>query len=89
MAFAGGTAFAQSPTSDAYGGEAGSVAGLEQGGGGGDTPTGGGGGNEPTTTSGDGDLPFTGFQIGLALALGAGLVGTGVAMRRGVRPQQG
>ena len=70
------------------GGEAG---GGDQGGGGdgvGDTAPGGGAAPAPggTVTVGEGgDLPFTGFAVGALAAIGAGLTGAGVALRRKVR----
>ncbi len=71
---------AQSPTADAYSG----VAGQLQGGSGDD-----GSGSDPAaaTSNGDdsGNLPFTGFELGLAVAIGAGLLGTGLVLRRGLR----
>ncbi len=78
-----GTALAQSPTQDAYGGEAATL--QETGGNGGD-------GEGPQAVpareaGGGGELPFTGFQLGLALALGAGLVAAGVTVRRVSRAQ--
>jgi len=67
------TAFAQSPTEDAYG----SVDAVQQvaagGTGGGGSDSGGGEG---------GTLPFTGLEVGLIALIGAGLVGTGIAVRR-------
>lgn len=86
LAFAG-TALAQSPTGDAYSG----VLGVQQNGGN------SGGGNAPTasksapsapsnvqhtTTAGNKSLPFTGFQLGLVALAGAGLLGSGFALRR-------
>jgi hypothetical protein len=90
LAFAG-SALAQSPTEDGYGGEAGAqqvVGGAGAGGGGGGeggAPSGpvqtsaGGGGNT------GGGLPFTGVELGLIALAGAGLLGTGIAVRRMVR----
>jgi hypothetical protein len=94
-------AFAQSPTGDAYGG----VAGQQQGTGSGGSGGGGGAGPtgsspvqavSPSTSAGGaggggggGSLPFTGFQLGLAALVGAGLLGTGVVLRRTVRQQAG
>jgi len=80
MTFAG-AAFAQTPTGDAYGG----VAGLQQGSSGG----GGGGGEAPAQPAsqpqGGGNLPFTGFELGMAALMGAGLLGTGLVLRRTLR----
>jgi hypothetical protein len=72
LALAAGPAMAQStPTEDAYGGQAG----VQQGGGGG----------TPTVSGGSGSLPFTGLQLGFAALVGAGLAGTGFALRRGLQ----
>ena len=77
----GGTALAQdSPTQDAYGGVLGNEvensadtqANVQQVGG----ESGGGGG---------GSLPFTGFEVGIIVLAGIGLVALGFAMRRGTR----
>jgi hypothetical protein len=79
----GGTALAQdSPTQDAYGGVLGNEvqnsadtqANVQQVGG--QSSAGGGGG---------GSLPFTGFEVGIVLLAGIGLVALGFAMRRGTR----
>ncbi len=40
-----------------------------------------GSGGDPDSSSGGG-LPFTGFDIALSLAAGAGLIGAGLALRR-------
>ena len=80
MTFAG-AAFAQTPTGDAYGG----IAGLQQGSSGGG---GGGGGNAPSAGESQpkgGSLPFTGFELGMAALMGAGLLGTGLVLRRTLR----
>ncbi len=69
------------------GGGGGGVAGSEDRSGNG---TGGGSGSEPVAVdnSGSGDsLPFTGFQLGMALALGVALAGTGLVLRRTARAQ--
>ena len=79
-----GVASAQSlsPTGDAYSGQAGQI----QGGG----PT---DATDPTAAAdvgetGDaGTLPFTGFELGMALLMGAGLLGTGLVIRHGTRSQ--
>jgi hypothetical protein len=78
----GGTAFAQgSPTTDTYGGVLGNE--VENSG----SSTG-----SPTTVSNEsganqpgGNLPFTGFQVGIVALVGIGLVSLGFAMRRGTR----
>jgi hypothetical protein len=75
----GGTAFAQNPTTDTYGGVLGNE--VENNG----SSTG-----APTTVSNEaganeGSLPFTGFQVGIVALAGIGLVGLGFAMRRGTR----
>jgi hypothetical protein len=78
-------AFAQTSTQDAYSG----VAGQLNSGGGNDTAGGGnatpGGSVTPVQSSGDGTLPFTGFELILSALAGAGLVGGGIAMRRASR----
>ena len=75
-----GTAIAQTPTSDTYN----IVAGLQEESGGG-----GGGGNAPAQqqkpAEKGGNLPFTGFEAGMAALLGVALIGTGLAVRRTVR----
>lgn len=68
---------ALSPTGDTYSG----VAGQLQGGGG----SGGDDGANPVASDDTGNLPFTGFELSLAVALGAGLLGTGFVLRRGLR----
>jgi len=76
----GGTAFAQgSPTTDTYGGVLGNE--VENSG----SSTG-----APTTVTSEagadqGNLPFTGFQVGIVALAGIGLVALGFAMRRGTR----
>lgn len=77
----GGTALAQdNPTNDAYGGVLGNE--VENSA---DTQanvqTVGGG----ESNGGGGSLPFTGFQVGIVLLVGIGLVSLGFAMRRGTR----
>lgn len=68
-----GSAFAQSsPTEDAYGIQQG----IDQG------STGGSSDNGGTTQASSGSLPFTGLEVGLLALIGAGLVGTGVVVRR-------
>jgi hypothetical protein len=76
-----GTAIAQTPTSDTYN----IVAGLQEESGGG-----GGGGNAPQQQQAQpaekgGNLPFTGFEAGMAALLGVALIGTGLVVRRTVR----
>jgi hypothetical protein len=44
-----------------------------------------GSGGQPDSSSGGG-LPFTGFDIALSLAAGAGLLGAGLALHRASRP---
>jgi hypothetical protein len=68
-----GSAFAQTPTGDAYGG----LAGVQQGPGDNGGPT--------VTTSDSGTLPFTGLELGVFALVGAGLLGTGLIMRRTLR----
>jgi hypothetical protein len=68
-----GSAFAQTPTGDAYGG----LAGVQQGPGDNGSPT--------ATTSDSGTLPFTGLELGVFALVGAGLLGTGLIMRRTLR----
>lgn len=69
---------ALSPTGDTYSGVAGQLQGG--GGGGGDDN-----GANPVASDDSGNLPFTGFELSLAVALGAGLLGTGFVLRRGLR----
>ena len=73
-----GTAYAQTPTGDTYGG----LAGVEQGPSGGDT------GGTATAADTSGELPFTGLELGVFALVGAGLLGTGLALRRTVRSNQ-
>lgn len=75
-----GSAYAGTPGEDAYGGQAG----QELQGPGGAAPTSGVG----ATGTGGGTLPFTGLQLSLMLVAGAGLIGTGLAVRRVARSQQ-
>ncbi len=42
-------------------------------------------GGPGTTSAGSGSLPFTGLQAGLLALGGAGMIGTGLALRRGRR----
>jgi hypothetical protein len=46
--------------------------------------TGSGSGGDPGTGDSSGDLPFTGLDLTLSLAVAAGLLGAGVALRRAV-----
>jgi hypothetical protein len=71
----GGTALAQSPTQDAYGGVLGNESENNVG------------GNVATQELGDnaGSLPFTGFEAGLVAFAGIGLVALGFAIRRSTR----
>lgn len=41
----------------------------------------------PAASAAAGALPFTGFQLGIAVAIGAGLVGAGLFLRRMGRPR--
>ena len=75
---AAGTAFAQTPTGDTYGG----LAGISQGSAGGG---GGGAGNNATAANTSGQLPFTGLELGVFALVGAGLIGTGLVLRRTLR----
>jgi hypothetical protein len=71
-----GTALAQTPTGDTYGG----LAGVTQG------PSGGNsGGGSPTAANTSGELPFTGLELGVFAIVGAGLLGTGLVLRRTMR----
>jgi hypothetical protein len=74
-----GTAIAQSPTEDAYGGGSqGEVGGLQQSnGGGGDNAA-----NAVATDTAGGSLPFTGLEVGVMLLAGVALVGGGFLVRR-------
>ena len=74
LAFAA-PAFAQTATQDAYGNLAGTQAGP-------------GSGGSVQATSGDSTLPFTGLQLGLVAVAGVGLLGVGVALRRGSRMRE-
>jgi hypothetical protein len=75
----GGTAVAQDPTDDAYGGVLGNEVSSNDSGGGGTAPV--------TDTAGadDGSLPFTGLEVAFVVLAGLGLVTLGFALRRGVR----
>jgi hypothetical protein len=66
-------AFAQSSTQGTYAG----LAGEDQGG--------GGGAVQAAATDTGGSLPFTGFELGIAAALGVALAGSGFALRRVTR----
>jgi hypothetical protein len=66
-------AFAQSSTQGTYAG----LAGQDQGGTGGSAVV--------AANDSGGSLPFTGFELGIAAALGVALAGTGVALRRATR----
>ena len=80
------TAYAQSSSDEAYGGENNVVAGLQQGSGGGGGPS--GPTASPTRTQG-GSLPFTGADLGVVAAAGGLLFGLGFGLRRLThRPQQ-
>jgi hypothetical protein len=68
-----GPTLAQTPTGDAYGG----LAGVQQG------P---GENGKPTAAAAEGgELPFTGFELGVFAFVGAALLGTGLVMRRTLR----
>ncbi len=98
LAFAG-TAVAQTPTDDAYSGLLGqqqsgdrsdnagatSIRGAASNGGASSNGSGGSDRGGPVRTSSSDSLPFTGFELGLAALLGAGLLGTGLAARRMTR----
>ena len=73
------TAFAQSST-ESYGGPGNVISGLQQGSGGGGG--GNGGGNAPVKASSQGNLPFTGSDLGVLAAAGGLLVGLGFGLRR-------
>jgi hypothetical protein len=73
------TAFAQSST-ESYGGPGNVISGLQQGSGGGGGPS--GGGNAPVKASTQGNLPFTGSDLGVLAAAGGLLVGLGFGLRR-------
>jgi hypothetical protein len=47
--------------------------------------TGSGSGSDPGSADPSGGLPFTGFDIALTLAAGAGLLGAGLVLRRAGR----
>jgi hypothetical protein len=67
-----GVAVAADPAATAYGGLANQQQGAVQG------------AADTQATSG-GSLPFTGFEVGVALVAGLALLGTGMAVRRGAR----
>lgn len=75
-----GTAIAQSPTEDAYGGGGQSeVGGLQQSNGvGGDNAA----NAVATDTAAGSSLPFTGLEVGVMLLAGVALVGGGFLVRR-------
>jgi hypothetical protein len=78
----GGTAFAQdNPTTDTYGG----VLGNEVENNGSSTGSPNVVQNEAGSSESPGNLPFTGFQVGIVALAGIGLVALGFAMRRGTR----
>jgi hypothetical protein len=69
-------AMAQSVGTDAYGG---GVQGVQSSGGNGDVSS---GGTKAAESSNSGGLPFTGLEVGVVLAGGVLLLGTGLAVRR-------
>lgn len=78
------SAYAATPSDNAYGPQGGVLGVGGSGGNGGNA----GSGNAPATTTrveSTGSLPFTGLQAGLILAAGAGLIGTGIVVRRASR----
>jgi hypothetical protein len=75
----GGTALAQNPTDDTYGGVLGNE--VENSG----SSTGSVGNVTNESGSDTGSLPFTGFEVGIVALVGIGLVSLGFAMRRGTR----
>jgi hypothetical protein len=85
LALMSASAFAQTPTGDAYGG----LAGISQG------PAGGNGGESAGVSAGTpataadtgGELPFTGLELGVFAIVGAGLLGIGLVLRRTIRTQ--
>jgi hypothetical protein len=72
-----GSALAQTPTGDTYGG----LAGIAQG------PSGGNAGGSAAAADTGGELPFTGLELGVFAVIGAGLLGTGIVLRRTLRSQ--
>lgn len=86
LAFTPATAFAASATQDAYAPDDTGVNAEtdDSPAPAADTPT---AAAAPTAT-GTSSLPFTGMEAGLIAAVGLGLAGTGVAMRRAGREQQ-
>ena len=78
--FSASPAFAQNSSSDGYNDFGGRVESNVQG----DTASGGAGDNGAGTTNaaGEGDLPFTGLDLGLLAAGGAMLLGVGLGVRR-------
>jgi hypothetical protein len=73
-------ALAQTPTVDAYGGLAGSSQGSSSGG--------GQLAQSPAGSDTGGSLPFTGLELGAFVVVGAGLVGTGLVLRRTTRSHE-
>jgi hypothetical protein len=73
-----GTAYAQTPTGDTYGG----LAGIAQGPSGDDTA------GQAAAADTSGQLPFTGLELGVFAVIGAGLLGTGLVLRRTLRSDQ-
>ncbi len=84
LALMSASAFAQTPTGDAYGG----LAGISQGPAGGEGDSAGVSAGTTATAADTGDeLPFTGLELGVFAIIGAGLVGTGLVLRRTIRTQ--
>lgn len=79
------SAFAQTPTGDAYGGLAGISQGPAGGNGSGGESAGVSAGSTATTADTGGQLPFTGLELGVFAVVGAGLLGTGLVLRRTLR----
>jgi hypothetical protein len=75
------TAFAQSST-ESYGGPGNVISGLQQGSGGGGGGNNGGGASPVVKASSQGNLPFTGADLGVLAAAGGLLVGLGFGLRR-------
>jgi len=75
LAFGSGTALAQStPSSKGYDESLGVIGEIQS-----EEPT------PPPTTQREGDLPFTGFDLGIVAIMGVALLGTGIVLRRSTR----
>ena len=86
LAFGGGSAYAQTAPKEGYDESLGVIGEIES-----EEPTPPRDrGNEPTPPSNpavqqEGDLPFTGLDLGIVALMGAALLGTGLVLRRTTR----